>query len=142
LRKVKNFTIENSFGKIIFDGETDILGLNLDNLVTIKSKCIEVYPEDKDKPPLGEKLNKPAIMHLYKVMNKKDQHHQRKEEVIMKMKKQTENMDVTLTKFIFISANLRAIIQKQESGFLEGSILLNMAVQMMRMKRRKNRKTK
>lgn len=40
LSQVEDFSIENEFGKIIFDGKTDIRGLNLDELINIKSKAV------------------------------------------------------------------------------------------------------
>ena len=92
LKSVKNFTIENQFGKVIFDGYTDVLGLNLDKLVEIKKGVIEVYPESENKPPLGQKLNKPAEIHLYHCIKKSTK--KTKEEIVENMKKATEKQDV------------------------------------------------
>ena len=48
---------------IEFEGLTDITYLNLDELVNISENfMIEVYPDDKKKDKIGEKLNKPAVL--------------------------------------------------------------------------------
>mmetsp|Transcript_9806 Transcript_9806/g.9729 ORF Transcript_9806/g.9729 Transcript_9806/m.9729 type:complete len:747 (+) Transcript_9806:3-2243(+) len=74
LKRVKNFTIENEFGKVVFEGETNVIGLDLDKLVTIKQSEVTVYPDDSDenKPKIGEGLNKPAIVHLFNCTTKKE----------------------------------------------------------------------
>ena len=71
LAMVEGFTIGNEWGKIEFEGRTDVRGLDLDDLVEIRHRAVEVYPEEKyptdaSKPIRGEKLNKPAIVTLYK----------------------------------------------------------------------------
>jgi len=68
LKEIQDFTVENEFGKIVFEGKTDITGLNLDEIIDIRPKEIIVYPEDKFpiKPQVGEQLNKSATISLYK----------------------------------------------------------------------------
>lgn len=80
LKSVKDFTIENEYGKIIFEGETNIIGLDLDKIIRIEDKRVIVYPEDCDIPHIGEGLNKPAIIHLYNCFpsNKDNQDIQRR----------------------------------------------------------------
>jgi hypothetical protein len=52
LEKVKDFTIEDPrFGKIEFIKETDVAGLDLADLVTIKHQTIEVYDDKRHKKP-------------------------------------------------------------------------------------------
>jgi len=67
LSAVPNFTIQNQHGKIVFDGTTDLVGLNLDEIVNIEEKQVVLYPDDNDpdKPRIGEGLNKPALVVLY-----------------------------------------------------------------------------
>ena len=69
LRQVKSFSIFNEHGKIEFEGVTNLIGLNLDQIVTIKEKYIGVYQnEELNKqliPMIGEGLNKPARIHMY-----------------------------------------------------------------------------
>mmetsp|Transcript_12854 Transcript_12854/g.18780 ORF Transcript_12854/g.18780 Transcript_12854/m.18780 type:complete len:834 (+) Transcript_12854:20-2521(+) len=71
LKRVKDFTIYNQHGKIVFEGETDLEGLNLDEVVEIAQNSVELYSDDSKKPPVGQGLNKPAIVHLYNCKYKK-----------------------------------------------------------------------
>ena len=67
LKAVNNFKIYNKYGSIEFFGATDITELNFAHLVTINQKSVEVYPIDTEhnKPPIGQKLNKPALITLF-----------------------------------------------------------------------------
>lgn len=72
VKSVKNFKIWNDFGKIEWEGVTDLLEVNLDQDVHIKPMCIELYPDDiylneRKKPTTGQKLNKECIVTLYNV---------------------------------------------------------------------------
>lgn len=76
LLKLENFTIENCYGKVFFEGYTDLTDVNLDLDVVINEADIEVYPNDLScgiysKPALGEKLNRPAILTMNKLVLKK-----------------------------------------------------------------------
>ena len=71
LKRVKDFTIYNQHGKIVFEGETDLEGLNLDEVVEIAQNSVELYSDESKKPPVGQGLNKPAIVHLYNCKYKK-----------------------------------------------------------------------
>ncbi|CAG9323544.1 unnamed protein product [Blepharisma stoltei] len=42
LKSEKNFTIENKFEKIVFDGETNVTSLNLDEIVKIDSRGVRI----------------------------------------------------------------------------------------------------
>jgi hypothetical protein len=66
IEHVKNFSIYNEYGRIDFEGETNLTNLNLDQIVNISKNSITVYQnEDLEfKPPAGEGLNKPAVLHL------------------------------------------------------------------------------
>uniref|UniRef100_A0A646QCP4 Nuclear pore complex protein Nup98-Nup96 n=1 Tax=Hemiscolopendra marginata TaxID=943146 RepID=A0A646QCP4_9MYRI len=62
---VENFTIgREGFGNIYFFGLTNVFGLNLDEIVHFRKKEVTVYPDDENKPPLGEGLNKKAQITL------------------------------------------------------------------------------
>ena len=66
LKNVENFSIHNEHGRIDFEGVTDLSNLNLDQIVSIKEKRINVYQNDLDhKPPVGHGLNKPAVVHMF-----------------------------------------------------------------------------
>ncbi|XP_071536079.1 nuclear pore complex protein Nup98-Nup96-like [Panulirus ornatus] len=62
---VENFTVGRyGYGNVCFLGVTDVTGLDLDGVVFILRKQIEVYPEGTQKPAQGQELNKPAIITL------------------------------------------------------------------------------
>jgi hypothetical protein len=67
LMSVDDFTvIKEDVGKVTFLGQTDVRGLDLDRIVTFKDREIIVYPNENDKPAIGEGLNKPADITLFK----------------------------------------------------------------------------
>lgn len=62
---VENFTVGRyGYGNVCFLGVTDVAGIDLDAVVFILRKQIEVYPEGTQKPPQGQELNKPAIVSI------------------------------------------------------------------------------
>jgi hypothetical protein len=59
LKKVENFTVFNEFGKVMFYGETNVIGLNVAAALRIVENEIVGYPDDSfDKPHVGKGLNK------------------------------------------------------------------------------------
>ena len=65
---VENFTVGRAgYGNVFFPGMTNVRGLNLDDIVFFRNKEVIVYPDDHNKPPLGEGLNKKAQVTLDKV---------------------------------------------------------------------------
>jgi len=89
LREVKDFTVENEWGKVIFDGATDISGVDIDGTIEILKGEIIVYPDDNKKDVIGEKLNKAATIHLYKCFPKK----RNNEKFIAKLKAASNKQD-------------------------------------------------
>nr|XP_045624502.1 nuclear pore complex protein Nup98-Nup96-like isoform X1 [Procambarus clarkii]XP_045624503.1 nuclear pore complex protein Nup98-Nup96-like isoform X1 [Procambarus clarkii]XP_045624504.1 nuclear pore complex protein Nup98-Nup96-like isoform X1 [Procambarus clarkii]XP_045624506.1 nuclear pore complex protein Nup98-Nup96-like isoform X1 [Procambarus clarkii]XP_045624507.1 nuclear pore complex protein Nup98-Nup96-like isoform X1 [Procambarus clarkii]XP_045624508.1 nuclear pore complex protein N len=62
---VENFTVGRyGYGNVCFLGVTDIASIDLDAVVFILRKQIEVYPEGTQKPGQGQELNKPAVITL------------------------------------------------------------------------------
>lgn len=62
---VENFTIgRKGYGSIYFEGKVNLTKLNLDEIVHIRRKEVIVYPDDNQKPPIGEALNKHAQVTL------------------------------------------------------------------------------
>ena len=88
LRKVRNFTVENEFGKIVFEGETDVLGLNVAEIIKINLKEIVGYPDESsvEKPDIGKGLNKSAVLTLYQydITGSKEKYEQKLKNVCQK----------------------------------------------------------
>jgi len=62
---VKDFTVcHDQYGSVIWPGETNIANVNLDEHVIFEENAIEVYPDDENKPPMGQQLNKLAAIEL------------------------------------------------------------------------------
>lgn len=66
LAAVEDFTvIREGYGEVTWPGLTDVRGLNVDEVVKIEDKSIEVYPSSVGVvPELGVGLNKPALVTL------------------------------------------------------------------------------
>mmetsp|Transcript_25840 Transcript_25840/g.42413 ORF Transcript_25840/g.42413 Transcript_25840/m.42413 type:complete len:541 (+) Transcript_25840:765-2387(+) len=79
LSRVPNFKVGmRGRGFIVWDGETDVRGVDLDKAVVFDEDkhAVDVYPDDPadnkmTKPPVGTKLNKPALVVLDNVFPKK-----------------------------------------------------------------------
>lgn len=67
LMKIKNFTIVNDYEKLVFEGETNVVRLNLCEIVRVQDMSFVVYPDDieNEKPEVGFELNKPAVLTLF-----------------------------------------------------------------------------
>nr|XP_046267298.1 nuclear pore complex protein Nup98-Nup96 isoform X3 [Scatophagus argus] len=62
---VENFSVgRKGYGSVFFPGEVNVTGLNLDHIVHFRRKEVIVYPDDKNKPPEGEGLNRRAEVTL------------------------------------------------------------------------------
>jgi hypothetical protein len=67
LSHVSNFTVgHNRDGSVVWLGETDCRNLDLDAIVHFEPRAVTVYPEQGPvpKPPIGQGLNRPAIVTL------------------------------------------------------------------------------
>lgn len=65
LENVRNFTIENEHGRVQFLDTTNLVGLNLDKIVSVGHKMVEFYPNESEKPRVGQGLNKQALITYY-----------------------------------------------------------------------------
>ncbi|CAK9290400.1 unnamed protein product [Gordionus sp. m RMFG-2023] len=63
---VSDFVIgRKGYGSITFPGPINVIGLNIDKDVYIEIKNVEIYPEESEKPVLGEGMNTRAIVSLH-----------------------------------------------------------------------------
>uniref|UniRef100_A0A0D3HRT8 Nucleoporin autopeptidase n=1 Tax=Oryza barthii TaxID=65489 RepID=A0A0D3HRT8_9ORYZ len=72
--RVRDFAVgRHDYGSIKFIGETDVRGLDLESIVEFNNREVIMYKDDSKKPPVGEGLNKAAVVTLLniKCMNKK-----------------------------------------------------------------------
>ncbi|CAI0441865.1 unnamed protein product [Linum tenue] len=67
-RRVRDFVVgRQGFGSIKFLGETDVRRLDLDAIVQFNTKEVIVYEDDEKKPPVGQGLNKAAVVTLLNI---------------------------------------------------------------------------
>lgn len=65
---VPNFTVgREGYGNVYFGKEMDVAGLNLDEIVHFRNKEVIIYPDDDNKPPIGQGLNREAQITLDQV---------------------------------------------------------------------------
>ena len=70
LKRVKGFTVGSDDGKVEFEGETDVEDLELDSIIIIEPRAVVIYPEGTVKPGINQKLNKSAVITLYRCIPK------------------------------------------------------------------------
>ncbi|CAN9501252.1 unnamed protein product [Ophioblennius macclurei] len=62
---VEDFTVgRKGYGSVFFPGKVNVTALNLDEIVHFRRKEVIVYPDDKNKPPEGNGLNRRAEVTL------------------------------------------------------------------------------
>jgi hypothetical protein len=98
LAAVDGFSVWNKWGKIEFMGRVDLRGVDLDFVISIGHRLVEVYPErnfptEESKPVRGEKLNRPALISLYQCYpvnfkSESDDPEERRQELIKKYERQ------------------------------------------------------
>jgi len=52
-------------GSVTFDTPTNVLNLNLDEIVQFENHSVELYPDNISKPRPGEGLNKPCLLTIF-----------------------------------------------------------------------------
>lgn len=104
---VPNFTIgRKGYGCVYFDEPIDVSGLNMDELVHFRHKEVVIYPDDDNKPPVGQDLNRKAQITLDQVWP-----HDKTLHEPIKDKVRLEAMDY--------ESKLRSVCDKHDTKFLE-----------------------
>lgn len=68
LARVSQFTYGlTDVGELTWEEPVDVRGLDLDKLVRMRPREVCVYPDEEELPPVGQGLNKPAIVRLHRV---------------------------------------------------------------------------
>ena len=91
LSKVNNFSVSRpNIGKIVWEGETDVRGLDLDSIITIEKRGVEVYDNEESillKPDVGYGLNKTALIYLKNIFPPENSSSEKVEQFPEKLKK-------------------------------------------------------
>lgn len=104
---VPNFTIgRRGYGNVYFGEPIDVAGLNLDELVHFRHKEVIIYPDDENKPPIGEGLNRKAQITLDQVWP-----HDKTMHEPIKDRERLDEMNY--------ESKLRAVCDKHDTRFVE-----------------------
>lgn len=104
---VPNFTIGRKYyGNVYYSGPIDVANLNLDELVHFRHKEVIIYPDDENKPPIGEGLNRKAQITLDQVWP-----HDKSLHEPIKDRNRLEEMNY--------ESKLRAVCDKHDTRFVE-----------------------
>lgn len=104
---VPNFTVgRRGYGNVYFGEPIDVAGLNLDELVHFRHKEVIIYPDDENKPPVGEGLNRKAQITLDQVWP-----HDKTLHEPIKDRERLEEMN--------FESKLRAVCDKHDTRFVE-----------------------
>mmetsp|Transcript_925 Transcript_925/g.1148 ORF Transcript_925/g.1148 Transcript_925/m.1148 type:complete len:1736 (+) Transcript_925:182-5389(+) len=106
LASLPGFVIRrHDFGSVAWEGSVDVRGADLDKIVSIDLKEVAVYDEYEKtgrKPPVGEKLNRPAVITLLNAFPKKGAGSataEAKKKYAEKLKKVTEAMNASFISY-------------------------------------------
>lgn len=99
--KVENFTVGRfGYGFVKFSGETDVRGLDLDQIVKFSRHEVVVYEDENDKPPVGLGLNKPAeVTLLLQIRSSKHYGMDASREMVEKLRLRTERQGARFISF-------------------------------------------
>jgi nuclear pore complex protein Nup98-Nup96 len=107
LAAVTGFCIERvGFGKVEWEGAVDVRGADLDRIAVIEERAASMYMLDEEedcKPPVGSKLNRPAILTWYNIFPKEggaDADEETKNRFAKRVEKQTGKMGAELISLI------------------------------------------
>ncbi len=109
LAAVSNFIVDKAgVGSVAWKGAVDVRGIDLDSVVNIEPKTVDVYhaaEQSGTKPPVGTKLNRPAIITLHNIYSKNgpEASAEEKEKFERKIEKKTKQMNA---KFILMDTDI------------------------------------
>jgi hypothetical protein len=69
LKNVENLVLENVFGKIVFEGKVDVVGIDFDQFICFKSQQFIGFPNGEIS---DQRLNRPAFVTLYNIKPRKN----------------------------------------------------------------------
>jgi nuclear pore complex protein Nup98-Nup96 len=99
LSQVRNFTVfRPNIGKIEWEGNTDIRGLDLDQIVKIERKEVFVY-EYIDAPDQGKGLNKPATITFYNVLPNPPISEEKRQQYVIRLRDFCERNDAAFLSY-------------------------------------------
>jgi hypothetical protein len=90
LERIKDFTVYNSFGRLVFPGETDVAGVNLDEIIKLEPCLVSIY-HGVHIPPREQKLNKRVMIELYDVFPEAIENVDDYSEFIRELRKRIQN---------------------------------------------------
>jgi len=68
LKQVANFTVrKQGVGSVTWLETVDVRNLDLDAIVALAQGSIDVYPDETTKPPVGNGLNRPAVITMLNI---------------------------------------------------------------------------
>jgi hypothetical protein len=100
LASVSGFTVcKAGVGSVSWDGSVDVRGVDLDEAISINVRDVAVYDSAEtygSKPPVGNKLNRPAVITIYNVLPKAGALAEEIEKFERKVIKATKKMNAEL----------------------------------------------
>ena len=70
LKNIQNLTLENDYGKIEYEGPTNVVEVNFDQFISFTNKQFISFPNGENSS--DQRLNKPAFITLYNISPRKN----------------------------------------------------------------------
>ena len=113
-RVIGNFSVSNSHGIIEWEGMTDVSDICLSEIVKISNYSVEIYPDDKNKPKWGCKLNKSALITLLNIEKKLTQNQKK----LLESLEQTESNKLMQNIINDHTKTFKSMIEESKSEFI------------------------
>lgn len=109
--RVPNFVVGRAgYGYIKFLGETDVRWLDLQKIVKLDRNSVTVYENERDKPPIGEGLNKTAEVTLILQLRLADSHDLESSEITAKLRKCSDRQGAKFLSFDHSSGKWKFLV--------------------------------